>query len=330
MELPFKDVQYVYTNKCTLAEKTNYCTVSNHIVSRANMEQIKKACNIFKQNNLQVKVLGGNPSDENDFEEFIKYMNHLDLDYVITDNAINGYKLANYNFLIKGLIFSLDTLGKSNIGGCSYEKSMHAKRIIPYLENHIKYIGANVIINSLNISEIPEIIEFLTNHNAITNLCPLIVGKNKNFVFRISDSPYSLDKIKNRYDIIKTLVLKLLEMKKSGYKIGVPDEYLENLPDAIKKKGWGWNCYHINEIPILRINVDLSLMVCSDLCGSSISKYSVFDIEDKFDKINRSWVNDSQRISCCSNNGCYWSNIVIADIYRRKGYGTLEATRRNL
>jgi len=61
-----------------------------------------------------------------------------------------------------------------------------------------------------------------------------------------------------------------------------------------------------------------------------MSKYSVFDIESKFDEINTSWVNDAQKAKCCENNGCYWSNIVIADIYNRKGLGTLEATRRNL
>lgn len=346
MELPFRDVQYVYTNKCNLANETNYCTVPKHVTQRASFDKIQEACKIFKNHNLQVKVLGGNPSDESDFECFIKWMNFLDLDYVVTDNAMNfpsSYdeymEKPNPMLLygVKGLMLSMDTLGKSNIGGCSFIKSMKAKQFLYHLKHNIykyrkqfNYLGANVVINTMNYKEIPKIVEFLTEHNAVANLCPLIVGKNKDFVFRISESVFSLDKLNNRYEKLKELVSKLIEMKESGYKIGVPVEYLENLPDVVEKNYWSWNCYHINTIPILRVNTDLSLMVCSDLVGDKVSKYSIFDIEDKFEEINTAWINDNQRIRCCENNGCYWSNIVIANIYRSKGLGTLEATRRNL
>lgn len=328
MKLPFTDVQYVYNNDCSLANRANYCTVPKSTTKRAPFVKINEACQLFRRHNLQVKILGGNPSDEKDFERFIKWMNCFDVDYVVTDNAMNYQKLIDYK--VKGVIFSLDTLGDSDIGGCSTIKSMKAKEIIPLVKDSFSYIGANIIINSLNIDEIPKIIEFLTENNAITNLCPLIVGKNDNFIYRSSDSPYSLDKLDNYYEKIKKLSDRLLEMKYSGYKIGVPEEYLKMLPNVIMKNYYGWNCSNISKIPLLRVNTDLSLMICSDLIGDSISKYSVFDIENKFYEINTSWVNDVQKIKCCKNNGCYWSNIVIADIYNKKGFGTLDATRRNL
>lgn len=328
MKLPFRDVQYVYNNDCNLANRANYCNVPKNATERAPFYKIQDACRIFKRHDLQVKILGGNPSDENDFERFIKWMNYLDLDYVITDNAINYQKLIDCK--VKGAIFSLDTLGDSDIGGCSIIKSMKAKEIIPLVQDSFGYLGANIIVNSLNIEEIPKIIEFLTENNAIANLCPLIVGTNDDFIYRASNSHYSLDKLNNYDEKVQKLSDRLIEMKFSGYKIGVPEEYLKILPNVIMKNYYGWNCSSISTIPLLRVNTDLSLMICSDLVGDNISKYSVFDIENKFDDVNTSWVNDNQKVKCCKNNGCYWSNIVIADIYNRKGFGTLEATRRNL
>ncbi len=323
-----KDVQYVYNKACNLANISDYCIIPKNDVRRPPFYKIQEACQIFRRYNLQVKILGGNPSDEKDFECFVKWMNYLDLDYAITDNATNYQKLIDCK--VKGAIFSLDTLGDSDIGGCSIIKSRKAKEIIPLVKDSFDYLGANIIINSLNIDEVPKIIEFLTEHNAIANLCPLMVGKNDDFIYRANDSSYSLDKLNNYHEKIQKLSDRLLEMKLSGYKIGVPEEYLEILPKVIKKNYYDWNCSSINSIPLLRVDTDLSLMVCSDLIGDSISKYSIFDIENKFDEINKSWIDDSQRIKCCQNNGCYWSNIVIADIYNQKGFGTLEATRRNL
>ena len=100
------------------------------------------------------------------------------------------------------------------------------------------------------------------------------MGKNDNFIYRSSDSPYSLDKLDNYYEKIKKLSDRLLEMKSSGYKIGVPEEYLKMLPNVIMKNYYGWNCSNISKIPLLRVNADLSLMICSDIIGGSISKYS--------------------------------------------------------
>jgi hypothetical protein len=328
MKLPFKDVQFVYNKECNLANKADYCIVPKNMTNKIPFHKVQEACQIFKRHNLQVKILGGNPSDDKDFERLIKWMNFLDLDYVITDNAINYQKLIDCK--VKGVLFSLDTLGDSDIGGCSIIKSRKAKEIIPLVKDSFDYLGANIIINSLNIEEIPKIIEFLTENNAIANLCPLIVGENDNFIYRSSDSNYSLNKLNCFHRKIQKLSDRLIEMKSCGYKIGVPEEYLEMLPNVIMKSYYNWNCSSIKTIPLLRVNTDLSLMICSDLVGDSVSKYSIFDIENKFDEINRSWVNDAQKIKCCQNNGCYWSNIVIADIYNRKGFGTLDATRRNL
>ncbi len=329
--LPFKDVQYVYTNKCHMSNITNYCSVPKNIKPKTEIRWIKRACDLFKKYDLQVKVLGGNPSDEDDFCEFITYMNDIGLDYVITDNATNIQKLLNRD--VKGVMFSLDTLGRNNIGGCSSAKSVNAIRAIEHYYDNFDYIGANIVINSKNIYEIPLIIEFLTEHNVIANLCPLISGHNDkiNYLFRVSESQYSLDKLKNCRDKIKGLVNILIEMKSSDYKIGCPVEYLEDLPQVIKCgcDWFNWGCKHITDIPILRVNTNLSLMVCSDISGS-MERHTVFDIESKFDEINKTWVSDNNRIHCAENNGCYWSNIVIADIYRNQGMGTLEATRRNL
>lgn len=324
--LPFKDVQYVYTSKCNLAEKTNYCIVPTNTTTKANIEQVKNACDVFKRNNLQVKVLGGNPSDEEDFCQFIYYMNKIGLDYVVTDNAFNIEKLLALN--VKGVMFSLDTLGESDIGGCSYVKSMKAKEVITLYHDEFKYLGANVVLNTKNLDEIENIIKFLTEHKAVANICPMITGHNDKFIFRIKEHRSALE---HAFPLdIKVAVEKLIEMKRSGYKIGCPEEYLENLPNVINPFRYNWDCSKMTSIPILRVNTDLSLMVCSDLIGSKISEYTIFDIENQFDRINRAWLTDFQRDECCKRNGCYWSNIVIADIYRKQGMGTLEATRRNL
>jgi len=324
--LPFLDVQYVYNTACNLAKEAKYCVVPNHAVLKADFEKIRMACDIFKRNNLQVKILGGNPADDIDFPKLISYLNEIDLTYVITDNSFNVDKLISLK--TKGVMFSLDTLEKNDIGGCSFIKSMKAKEAIIKHFRDFEYIGANITLNSMNIDEVGEIVKFLTEHNAIANICPMIIGKNADFKYRAGESKYSLDYISS--EKIVAVSEMLLDMKRSGYKIGCPEEYLINLPNAIQYGRYNWSCNDIDTIPVMRLSPDLKIMICSDIMGELVSKYSVFDIEDNFDAVNRAWIMDGQRLKCCLKYGCYWSNVFIADVYRKKGLGTIEATRMNL
>ncbi|MBU4000379.1 hypothetical protein KKG29_04385, partial [Patescibacteria group bacterium] len=239
---------------------------------------------------LEAKILGGNLSDNRQaFLAVVDRMNKRDVNYAITDNAINRATImeAIDRYGVKGFVFSLDSLksqpkfghlpGK-DLGGCSTIKSKAALELIPEIRDSVDYLAVNTIIHAINLEQIVPIVKYCTEELAgtIVNLCPIICGSlpgehEKNlYIFRGPTETvlsYVLqEKHKTRF---AQLMDELIELKESGCTIGVPVEYLELLKENTCGK-FTWNCGDLKECPILRLFPDGTFGVCSDLVGSDM------------------------------------------------------------
>ncbi|MFH1601339.1 MAG: radical SAM protein [Candidatus Shapirobacteria bacterium] len=326
------EAQYVITNECPLAKKSKYCVVPQFTVKEPKDWKIKtQALQALYDNGVRVlKFLGGEPFCVPGIENIIEFSNKLEgLNYAITTNAVDQKKILGIvdRQGIKGVFVSLDSLNSyahkaeaQELWGCSTLKSKMGIRLLLALKGKVEFLGANTIVHAGNLDQLPEILEFLTEIGATMNICPLIWGKiNGNYVYRTSNKPKTSLGEKDRKRLEKAMK-KLVKMKHQGYNLGCPDFYALNLAQYSIPR-MSWRCGQIKELPILRIGPDLNLMICSDLRGKRISRFNVFDLQDKYDQILKAWKTDPQRLYCCSHpkGGCYWSNIVRGNANKGRG-----------
>ncbi|MEA2098377.1 MAG: hypothetical protein U9P70_04890 [Patescibacteria group bacterium] len=375
-----KDIQWVITNKCDLAFTDGHCAVPNTDqmpeLLNGGISDIFRIIDALAIMDFEVKILGGNPSDNRSaFLSVIDRMNKRDITYAITDNAMNEKTIleAVKQHSVKGFVFSIDTLKslpqyrslqEIDIGGCSPLKSAAALKLIPKIRSKVPYVAVNTMIHAGNIKQIIPIVKHCTDelNGVIVNLCPIIHGSLLNdlgenlYIFRGQTDSFSLQ-LKHKPAFVK-LMDELIELKKSGYLIGVPVEYLELLKSNVCGE-FTWNCGELERCPIFRLFPNGMLGVCSDLVGRDMQykgltlfdllstdrhilnemdknklgftpKLTIEDLIRNSGKINEAWLNDRDRNLCCKKGGCAWSNIIIASIYQKKGYGTLTATTKNL
>ncbi len=101
------------------------------------------------------------------------------------------------------------------------------------------------------------------------------------------------------------LVKKLIELKDSDYKIGVPVEYLELIEEHACRSGRNsCTCSGFEGCPILRIFPDGHLGVCSDLRGKEIEEFTIFDFAKNPNKVIKAWLDDSERKLCYEKQEC--------------------------
>ena len=342
-----QDVQWVITERCNLSASHCGIVPKGKELLEEGTDQIFKILECLKSLKMEVKILGGNFSDHFLFPEIVAHMNQLGMVYAITDNGINQDTIIQTieKQKINGLVFSIDTLRSLDeyrnisgfdLGGCSLLKSAAALSLIPKIREKVSYIGINCVIHSGNLDQIVPIVKYCTEEleNVFVNLCPLIHGdlvdKNgKNlFIYRPSTETVNQYVLRPEHQPRLTqLVKELIELKESDYKIGVPVEYLEMIGNCLTEMN---NCCCFETCPILRIFPDGKLGVCSDLRGKEIRRFTIFDFAKNPEEVIRTWLNDSQHKLCCKESGCMWSNIYIANIYKKKGRGTISATAKNL
>lgn len=383
-----KDIQWVITNKCGMQTENTHCAVPYNIMPELldyGIGDTLQIIDAIATLGLEVKILGGNFSDNRQaFLLTIDRMNKRGINYAIADNAINQTTIleAINSYGVNGFVFSLDTLRSIpkyqnlhgiDIGGCSPRKSAMALELIPEIRGKVPYIAVNHMIHAGNMEQTVSIVKYCTDElsGVIVNLCPMIHGSlldehgNELYKFRSATEtviPYVLQN-KHKPEFIK-LMNELIELKASGYTIGVPVEYLKLLKENIFGK-FSWNCGDFERCPILRLFPDGTFGVCSDLVGRNMhrrkltpfdllsadshvyteqdkkrnnkggvigftAKLTAEDLARNFAKINQAWLNDQDRLLCCEKGGCAWSNIWIAMFYQQKGYGTISATAKNL
>lgn len=316
------EAQYVITNQCGLNESSNYCSLGQHIQPEASIvEKISAISLLSKIGIKKIKILGGEPFDLPEIQSVIGALNASSLDYVITTNGMNEEKIislaSNPGFKNgSGLFFSLDFLDDtaSSIGGCSYAKTLKAQKLIPILAGIVPLLGVNTVIHPGNLAELPKILNWINGLGGYLNICPIIWGAWAQFIYRAADKQFAL--LPQHFAQVSDTMQILLAMKKQGSRLACSEEYLTQMADTCcSENRFGWDCRKLIRCPLLRINADLSLMICSDLKGPQVSLFQLQQLieDDAYCRFQQAWLNDSDRIFCANNYGCYWSNIFRAN-----------------
>ena len=322
MLVKISEAQWVITYKCKLGGVTNYCVVPGHSPGEVDLAQKIEALNVLNKIGIKtLKFLGGNFEDMDipEIKEIIITANNMGFNYVITTSGLNKTKIFKIIRKLKikkgsGLFFSVDFLNPDfSIGGCSFPKTIAALKLIPEIKDDISVLGINTVINSKNLDELPKILRWITEMGGYMNICPLIWGDWKKFIYRTQSREYALRP--EHRSKVDEITKKLVAMKHQGYHLACSDDYALKIGEVCSREDhFGWDCSNLSFCPILRVDANLSLMVCSDIKGSKISRFIIFDLSnsEKYELFLKSWVEDPDRNECCKNYGCYWSNIVRA------------------
>jgi len=313
------ETQWVLTYQCGLNAASEYCSLGSHAQNEANLEQKIQAIEIFEKIGVSnIKLLGGNPTDLPEIDEIIVALNESTISFVVTDNAMNGPKILAIAKKIvfkknSGFFFSLDFLDENltnSIGGCSVVKTKAAIKLIPKLVDLVPLLGVNTVVHAKNLDELPKILAWITKLGGYMNLCLLIWSKWDKFLYRTADREFAL-RPEHRPKVEQIMAI-LLEMKRHGYHLACSEKYIVSLAKVCCRDDcFGWNCGHLSNCPLLRVNSDLSLMICSDLQGNQVKNFKLDDLLDpaKYATFQQTWLNDNDRLYCASRHGCYWSNV---------------------
>ncbi|MDD5750429.1 MAG: radical SAM protein [Candidatus Pacebacteria bacterium] len=317
-----REAQWVMTYQCELNRVSKYCSLGSHGREEASLQEKLAAIKILEAIGVKtLKLLGGEFFDQSGAEEILGALNASGLDFVITTNALAERRILAFagSALFKpgsGLFFSLDFLDKRfTAGGCSTVKTLAAIELIPKLAElpFPPLLGVNTVIHNKNLGELPGILRWITGYNGYMNICPLIWGDWQKFIYRAPGKDMALGP-EHRRCVAETMNV-LSALKRQGCNLACSQRYVRGLADACcGGERFAWDCGSLKRLPLLRVDSDLSLMVCSDIRGEDVSKFRLDDLLDERHRAGfiEAWLNDADRTYCAENFGCYWSNMLRA------------------
>jgi len=260
-----------------------------------------------------VKLMGGEPTALDNLEELLAFINrNTKIRYALLSNSIiSDDRLKSLvDAGLQGYFASVDTIKGDSIESNSTQKAHAGFEVLKKLKMlGVKLLGANVVITSKNLYDLPETVSVLSNEGVWVNLCPVIhanSAKEKrdweyrkiidaNVLFQEADIP-----------ALNDTMMKLLQLKHEGLRLAVPDSYLINM----SKYGidCDWQCSRFSQ---LRIDSDGALMLCNDIRGSVAENYNIKTLTaEKYHAFIEDWRIERNDTNC---PGCYWSCFYYAE-----------------
>ncbi|RLG26483.1 hypothetical protein DRN85_02845 [Methanosarcinales archaeon] len=310
------ECQIFLTRRCNL--RCGYCNLAKKQLKRElSIDEWKKALKNLDNIGIKtVKILGGEPTIIEGFEDLIRFMNEeTSIKYAVLSNSTFSEEKLNslVNAGIQGYFASID--GVEDVKGLDEHGIIKSNagfdKLKSFKEAGVKILGANVVITKKNLLNIPEITKILSDNGIWVNLCPVIHEKGDHWEFR-AEIPEESKFTDADIPEINNIMIKLLQMKLEGYKITVPDSYLINM----SKYGVysNWKC---KELVQLRIDADGALMICNEIRGKVAKKYNATEMDkEKFEEFKEDWKNERAKIDC---SGCYWSCFLTAEDNLKNG-----------
>lgn len=296
------------TRQCNM--KCMYCNIQNTIRKDLTLSEWKKAIDIIK--NLGAKeivILGGEPTLYPNIIELVRYITkEAKLTCNLTTNAFDNFEIVK-QLLDNGLNslgVSIDNLDLKN--SISYLKSKNGLNLIDYLT--CNYDNPNItnytVLNKCNVNSIIDLIEFMNKKGISTYILPFHWGNEGTFDHRKNNERFAFVSEENINDYITTID-KIINMKKSGYKIKNSIEFLENSKKHIRNLDW--KCNGLSE---LRIDSDGKLVCCCDKIGDVNKKFTIFNLEERLDEFYLARAKDADNCK-----GCLWPSSFEAELKRK-------------
>ncbi len=310
------ECQIFLTRGCNL--HCGYCNlVKKQLKKELSINEWEKAfMNLEKIGIKTVKILGGEPTIIEGFEDLIRFINkETSIKYAVLSNSMFGDDKTEslISAGIQGYFASVDSVGdvKALDEDGSAKSQAGFKKLMEFKRGGIKLLGANVVISKKNLQDIPEIVKALSDNGIWVNLCPVVCGKGNDWEFRanVSDEFRLTDADRPE---INNVVIKLLQMKHEGCKIAMPDSYLVNMSKYGIRSNW-----RCSELAQLRIDADGVFMLCNDIRGEVSKKYNILEMnKERFEEFKKDWKKEREETDC---PGCYWSCFLTAEENLKKG-----------
>ena len=295
------------TRQCNM--KCMYCNIQNTIRNDLTLNEWKKAIDIIKSlGTKEIVILGGEPTLYPYILELVEYISkHAKLTCNLTTNAFGNFDLVK-QLLENGLNslgVSIDSLEFKN--SISPLKARNGLNLIEYLICNL--VNPNItnytVLNKKNVDSIVDLIKYMDEKGVSTYILPFHWGNEGTFDHRKNNEKFAFV---TDEDIIKymTTIDKIIDMKKSGFKIKNSIDFLENSKKHIKNLDW--KCNGLSE---LRIDSDGKLVCCCDKIGNVNKKFTIFDLTDRLDEFYLERAKDAE--NC---NGCLWPSSFEAELKR--------------
>ncbi len=307
------EAQWFITRRCNL--HCGYCNLTKRKFEKElDTEEVKKGVKNLENIGIKtVKFLGGEPTVRDDLEDIIKFLNkETSLEYAILSNSM--FDDARLDSLvdagIMGYVASVDGIGDiKSIDKQADEKSRKGfEKLLKFREKGVKILGANFAMSRKNFEETPAVAKALTDYGFFVNVSPIVYGKG-DWEFRI-DIPDEFKFKPEDVPKIDAVMNELLQMKKEGCKIAMPDAYLKDMSKYCIKLDWKCGANLKNPAQI-RVDADGGLMVCNDIRGRIAEEYNVTSLDEKtYKRFMKDWHESEERQKC---PGCYWSALVKAE-----------------
>jgi cyclic pyranopterin phosphate synthase len=292
-----------------------YCKLTERQFERElTVDEWKKAISLLESIGIKtIKLMGGEPTVLEGLEEILKYIGeYTKIKYALLSNSmISDARLDSLvSAGLQGYFASVDSIKNIDICGDQERKAIAGFQVLKKLKSRgVKLLGANVVITSKNLHSILETVTILSNEGIWINLCPVIhdnrIKSQRNWEYRkVIDN----DVLLKSEDIpeLNNLMIELLQHKKQGLRLAVPDNYLINM----SKYGvdCSWQCEHFSQ---LRIDADGALMLCNDIRGNVSEKYNINTLTvETYQEFQLNWLEERRTINC---SGCYWSCFYLAE-----------------
>lgn len=298
--------QIFLTRRCNL--NCGYCKLVKNPDGEFGLEDWKRAYIVMEKIGIKtVKLMGGEPTVKQWLPDLLKFASKTSIKTALLSNSsfdeIMIYRLVEAG--LWGYFASIDCLEQIQVDKDPVKKTGNGYRVLRKLQKlGVPLLAANVVINKINIKQIPSIVMQLSDEGFYVNLCTIqhTTDSSKEF----SKTSVKEDYIFEDREPLERLSKQLLMMKEVGYKIAVPNSYLEGMST------YGFDCNWQCKQPIqLRIDSDGGLMLCNEYRTKLADNYNILNMtDDKYNEFLSQWHVARKNVNC---DGCYWSCFIQAE-----------------
>jgi MoaA/NifB/PqqE/SkfB family radical SAM enzyme len=294
------EAQIYLTRKCNL--NCDYCKLTKNKLKELKYADWIKAYRIMETIGIRtVKILGGEPTIISWLPDLLRFASRTSIKTAILSNSSFDENLRKKlaDSMLWGYFASVDSYA---VG-----KSTNGYQMLRTLKNsNIPLLAANVVISKRNYKDIPELVSRLSADGIWVNLCMIQHTNNsdKEFSKTDIDSDYVFTE-EDKADL-EELKKTLLQMKRSGTKISIPESYIEGI--TTYGINCNWQCSFMSQ---LRIDCDGGLMLCNEFRTRLATEFNILEMsKERYAEFLRQWKIERKKINC---DGCYWSCFIQAE-----------------
>jgi MoaA/NifB/PqqE/SkfB family radical SAM enzyme len=263
-----------------------------------------------------VKLLGGEPTIKPWLPELLRYSHHVGLKTAVLSNSL--FADETLQDLVDGGMWgyfaSVDGIEAiKTIDQDASKKSKNGYQMLRKLKEHgVPLLAANVVINKTNMWEIPEVVQRLSDEGFYSNRCTIqyTTNEEKEFCRTTLSDEYRFTE--QDRPALQELAQTLIDLKRSGVKISIPESYLRDMPRYAVYSDW--QC----ETPVqLRVDADGGLMLCNEYRTSLADTYNITTLTpERYAQFLQDWQTVKASLEC---DGCYWSCFLQAEENLQQG-----------